>query len=247
MAEAWELKPDDSREEDTIITFIIFCEDENDEPAYFRSFNIEHKLRVNPIANQKQGKLNLLNTIEKCEADGLMIFQDGKYHVLPDVTKHIWCVYDRDMEYPNLELVKKKDDIDFTSSISLAVDSGLNVAWSNDAFELWILLHFEEVPIGQRIHRNYIYDRLTDILKTVQPRTSELNDITSHPSFYYKTKFKRRGAFHIHILPLLQDRRNDAIERAKRLEIIYDNKTPYHNCNPCTKVHNLVEELIKHQ
>ena len=28
MAEAWELKTDDSRSEDTIATFIIFCEDE---------------------------------------------------------------------------------------------------------------------------------------------------------------------------------------------------------------------------
>jgi hypothetical protein len=247
MPEAWELKKDDSRSVDTITTFIIFCEDENDEPSYFRTFNVEHKLRVNPIENQKQSKLNLLNTIEKCEADGLMKFENGQYQVLPHVTEHIWCVYDRDMEHLDPQKIKKKDDIDFTSAISLATNTGLQVAWSNDAFELWILLHFEDVPSGQRLHRNYIYERLTEIVKTAEPRTPELDSITSHPLFNYKNTFKRQGYFYIHIYPLLRGKRELAIERAKKLEANYNSNTPFHDCNPCTKVHHLVQGLIKYQ
>ncbi|HEY4288125.1 MAG TPA: RloB family protein [Puia sp.] len=247
MPEAWELKTHDNRSQNTVTTFIIFCEDENSESSYFRAFNIEGKLRVNPIENQRQGKLNLLNTIEKCEKDGLMQFRDGKYHTISEITEHIWCVYDRDLEYEDLEVIKKKDDIDFTSAISLATDSGLHVAWSNDAFELWILLHFEDVPTGQRLHRNYIYIRLTDILKTAIARTPELDIITTHPHFNYRNRFKKQGEFYKHVYPLLEGKREIAIERAKTLEAIYDTKTPFHDRNPCTTVHHLVAELIKYQ
>ena len=215
---------------------------------YFRSFfNVENKLRVSPIENQKQAKLNLLNTIEKCEKDGLMKFENEKYHVLPEITEHIWCVYDRDLEYTDLTMIKKKDDIDFTSAISLATASGLHIAWSNDAFELWVLLHFEDVPTGQRLHRNYIYSRLTEIVKTATPRTPELDIITTNPNFNYKTNFKRKGSFYTHIYPLLHVRRGVAIERAKKLEAIYNGDVPFHDRNPCTQVHHLVTELIKHQ
>ena len=247
MPEAWELKTDDSRSENTTTTFIIFCEDENDEPSYFRTFNVEGKLRVNPIENQRHGKLNLLNTIEKCEKDGLMEFKDGKFHTLSGITEHIWCVYDRDLEYEDLKLIKKKDDIDFTSAISLATYGGLHVAWSNDAFELWILLHFEDVPTGQRLHRNYIYSRLTEILKTATPRTPELDIITVHPRFNYKNRFKKQGEFYKHIYPLLEGKREIAVERAINLEAIYNNNIPFHDRNPCTTVHHLVSELIKYQ
>jgi hypothetical protein len=67
----WDRKVDDERLADTLRTFIIFCEDDNSEPLYFRSFSND-KIKVNAIPNQKQGIQNLLNAIEKCKADGLM-------------------------------------------------------------------------------------------------------------------------------------------------------------------------------
>jgi hypothetical protein len=245
MPEAWDLKTDDTRTIDTIATFIIFCEDENDEPAYFRSFGVEHKVKVNAIENQKQSKLNLLNTIENCVDDGLMQFENGKYKIKDDVTEHIWCVYDRDMEHEDHTKINKKDDHEFTSAIASAISYGVNVGWSNDAFELWILLHFEDVPVGQRLHRKYIYERLTDILRTIQPRTPDLDAITSHPNFNYKDRFKKKGYFYTYILPLLKPRLNNAIERAKKLEAVYAAHTFHHECNPCTKVHHLVNQLIQ--
>jgi hypothetical protein len=243
MPNAWDIKTDDSRPADTTATFIIFCEDENDEPAYFRSFGVARKVKVNAIENQKQSKLNLLNTIKKCVDDDLMEFKGKNYKIKDHVTEHIWCVYDRDLEHEDLTKISAKDDLDFTTAITIANSCGINVAWSNDAFELWVLLHFEDVPVGQKLNRTYIYERLTEIFKTIQPRTPELDAITSHPNFNYKNRFKKKGYFYTHIIPLLKPRLNDAIERAKKLEAHYQDTHAYHDCNPCTMVHHLVNTL----
>ncbi|MDZ7878813.1 MAG: RloB family protein [Saprospiraceae bacterium] len=51
----------------------------------------------------------------------------------------VWCVFDRDRE-PN-----DGKDTAFNDSIRTANAKGIKTAWSNDDFELWILLHFEDV------------------------------------------------------------------------------------------------------
>ena len=43
MDKPWELKVEDKRSFDTLFTFIIFCEDENSEPIYFKSFERSSK------------------------------------------------------------------------------------------------------------------------------------------------------------------------------------------------------------
>lgn len=49
----------------------------------------------------------------------------------PKVFQHVWVVFDKD------------DFDDFDEAILLAREYGFNVAWSNQAFEYWLLLHFE--------------------------------------------------------------------------------------------------------
>ncbi len=72
MPEAWEITKSDSRDENQIIVFIIFCEDQNDEPYYFRSFQVENKIKINCIPNQKQAKLEFDKYVIFCEAKGLL-------------------------------------------------------------------------------------------------------------------------------------------------------------------------------
>jgi len=247
MQEPWELKSDDSREENSINTFIIFCEDENDEPFYFRSFQIEGKLKVNAITNQGKSKINLNNTISKCVKDGLIECVDNAFMVKQGITENIWCVYDRDLETVDLTQIKNIDDTNFTTSIQTANAAGIKVAWSNDAFELWILLHFEQVPVGNRLHRTYIYDRLSDIFKQLDSKSLELKDITQHHSFNYKSRMKRKATFLNHVLPLIKKYTSTAIANAYNLEAAYNGSIPYHDCNPCTKIHYLVSELISAQ
>jgi hypothetical protein len=239
----WERNTSDDRHEDTLRTFIIFCEDDNSEPLYFRSFSND-KVQINAVPNQRQGKLNLLNAIQKCREDGLIAFVDNRWQASEGIREKIWCVYDRDLEHTDWNQIPQQHHLDFDLAIQTATQSDLRVAWSNDVFELWILLHFEDVPHGQIRHREYIYGRLTEIFKTLQPRTAELDRITGNPRFDYKTSFKKREYFLTHILPRLKTNTAAAIARAQQLEEHFNAQIAFHLRNPCTQVHHLVSEIL---
>jgi len=244
MPEAWEITTSDARSENQVITFIIFCEDQNDEPYYFRSFEVENKLKINCIPNQKKAKLNLINTLSYCSEKGLVDFINHSFKIKEGITENIWCVYDRDIEHIDYSMVKQADDINFTTSIETAKQAGLKVAWSNDAFELWVLLHFEEVPSSQKLHREYVYDRLTDILKKNPQIKKEYNSLIDNNNFQYKQHLKKRFAFLTYVLPLLKENIEEAIKNAKILEKVFESHIPYHDCNPCTKVHHLIADIL---
>lgn len=244
MPEAWETTTTDERTENKTLIFIIFCEDQNDEPYYFRSFGIVNKLIVNCIPNQKKAKLNLLNTLAYCKDAELVEYVNHTYKVKDDITENIWCVYDRDLEDENAINIKSVDDLNFTTSIITATEAGIKVAWSNDAFELWVLLHFEQVQMGIKNHRIHIYTRLTEILKEFPAIKKEYSDSILKGTFNYKIHLKKRTAFINHVLPLLKIKVGDAINNAKELEKEFDHTVPYHDCNPCTKIHHLVNDLL---
>ena len=247
MPEAWEITTNDTRSEDQVITFIIFCEDQNNEPDYFKSFEIENKLKINCIPNQKKAKLNLINTLEYCADKGLVDCINHSFKIKEGITENIWCVYDRDVENTDFTKIKKSDNINFTTAIETATQAGLKIAWSNDAFELWVLLHFEVIPSDSKLHRNYIYDRLTDLLKMTPPFNVVFESLINKQSFNYKTHLKRRYEFLIYVLPLLKEKIAEAIKNAKILENAFGGDVPYHDCNPCTKVHHLINDILKVQ
>lgn len=240
----WEVQPSDERTADTLRTFIIFCEDEHHEPLYFQAFETAlPDLKVNVIPNQRSKKLNLNATIHTCREKGLIEFSNGIYVLVEGTTENIWCVYDRDMKSEVWADILPHDNVDFDTSIIVAEQAGIKVAWSNDVFELWLLLHFENVPTEQPLHRNYVYDRLTDIFKNIVPRNPELDAITVHGNFNYKDNMKRRERFITQVLPLLPNKMDAAIQRAAILEQNFSNDTPHHEKNPCTMVHHLVIQL----
>jgi hypothetical protein len=240
----WDRNTSDERHEDSLQTFIIFCEDNNSEPIYFRSFSND-RVQVNAIPNQGQGKLNVTNAIQKCREDGLMEFRDGGWQITEGIKGRIWCVYDRDLEHTNWEEIHDHDHLDFDLIIRTATQSGLQVAWSNDAFELWILLHFEDVPYEQHQHRDYVYGRLTEIFRTLQPRDEALDSITRHPRFRYETSFKRRKHFITHVLPALKANTSAAMTRAEQLARRFNHDIPFHRRNPCTMVHQLMANILQ--
>lgn len=122
--------------------------------------------------------------------------------------------------------------------------AGLKLAWSNDVFEMWILLHFEQIPTGTILHRTYVYDRLTYIYKNIVPRNAELDALTALSTFNYKDNMKRRERFIKQVIPLLHPHTALAIANAKILEAQFNHVSPYHQRNPCTMVHKLVEEIL---
>jgi hypothetical protein len=243
----WDIRTDDSRIADTVETFIIFCEDDVSEPSYLRTFAVQGKVKVNAFENQKQNWINLNNTVKECLKTELIEPTDGGYRIKPGNTTHVWSVYDRDMESEVVDETVEKNDLTFTTAIQSAKTIGINVAWSNDVFELWLLLHFEPVAIGQRLHRDYVYERLTAIFKGLPNQTPEMLQITTKEKFYYKDSFKKGKNFVPFVLPLLTpERRSFAIKNAQELEATYSHTTFFHHRNPCTTVHHLVNSLLRY-
>jgi hypothetical protein len=243
MVEPWELKQESEREADSLPTFIIFCEDEVSEPIYFKFFETQY-IKVNVIGKQKSKIENVVKAITHCLNEDLMSCENGEYKLKKDET-YIWCVFDRDKESENGELVE--DDIKFNASIETAKRAGIKVAWSNDAFELWILIHFIEIgpEDGDSLHRKKYYDKLTEIFKNLKNPNDDLQKALVHAGFNYKKDLKQRNNFRSIVRPEIVEKTKIAIERSKKLEAYhYGKKLLVHQMAPCTLVHHLVEELL---
>ena len=128
----------------------------------------------------------------------------------------VWVVFDKD------------ENKDFDEAISFAKKEGLNVAWSNECFELWILLHFQDLKSA--IHR----DGYTTILNT-----------------HFKNKNINNGKYDKNIYDIFDitfPYVNAAIKRSNSLLEYHKSNNVFSpdKMNPATKVQDLVEELIKY-
>jgi len=122
-----------------------------------------------------------------------------------------WCVFDRD-SFP----------VDhFNNAVNKAEANGFNVAFSNQAFELWYLLHFDYCDSA--LYRSSYWERLSAKLG----RKYEKSDQTS------RSMYDRLHS----LIPV-------AIANAKRLHANYAHETPEQR-DPCTTVHLLVERLLE--
>lgn len=232
----WELRSDDVRKEDKLATFIIFTEDKTSERLYFESFQTSN-LKINVVENQKSKMENVFRAIKYCEQK--KAFDKGI---------HVWCVFDRDLNgNPG---ILDKAEISFDESTHTAKRNNIKVAWSNDSFELWVLLHYEDVNPKEPLLRSKYYERLTEILKADTKISNDFRVAIGKGTFNYYDDIKSLNPFKNHILPILKDetRRTAAIERAEKLENHHTTHTdkPHEMC-PCTMVHHLVKELLDNQ
>lgn len=232
----WELRSDDVRKEDKLATFIIFTEDKTSERLYFESFQTSN-LKINVVENQKSKMENVFRAIKYCEQK--KAFDKGI---------HVWCVFDRD--FNGNPGILDKAEISFDESTHTAKRNNIKVAWSNDSFELWILLHYEDVDPKEPLLRSKYYERLTEILKADTKINSDFCVAIGNGTFNYYDDIKSLNPFKNHILPILKNetRRTAAIKRAERLENHHTTHTdkPHEMC-PCTMVHHLVKELLDNQ
>lgn len=235
MQKPWDIKTEDKRDSDSRYCFYIFCEDRNTEPNYFQLFETSN-IKIITIGEQKSGYHNVNNAITYCKENIPII--NTKY-------QDIWCVFDRDANIDSN--LNAKIDTEFEMSVELANSKGINVAWSNDVFELWFLLHFIEFEVNdiKYSHRTYIYTKLESILKEVQNPSESLKQIISNPKFNYEG-FMKRSSRMINIWKsILEDKRDLAINRARKLHLNQVSDQPISAQNPCTLVYKLVERLIE--
>ena len=130
----------------------------------------------------------------------------------------------RQIPFDRCWLVFDKDDFpDFNKAIREATDAGFDVAWSNESFELWYLLHFRYQNTA--IPR----DRCMTALETEIQKCK--------PSFKYD-----KGSSSMHSILAELGNQSQAIKNAERLENNYQD-TDYSRHNPCTYVYKLIKEI----
>lgn len=205
---------------DQIVRFLIVCEGEKTEPNYFKALIDDCKsqndgakidkqrTQVVPAAVIGGGACGTCKLVEKAKK---LEKEYKRKHQVP--FDRVWVVFDKD-EYK-----------DFNKAIADAKKEGMNCAWSNGAFELWFLLHFQNGFEGKC--KDYV-NKIESILKKKLKKTDfsyEKND----EDFYQ-------------ILQAHGDE-EQAIKRAQKLRENMGKKKNYATHNPRTEVDLLVDEL----
>lgn len=170
---------------------LIVCEGEKTEPLYFRKFPIA----PNSIIDVHGVGANTISLVKIAIERN----KSNKYN-------QVWCVFDRD-SFPAQN---------FNAAIHLARENGIKIAYSNEAFELWYVLHFCYLNTG--ITRQDYITRLEKFLGHEYKKNSE--------NIYSE------------VLGL----QKKAIQNASKLLEEYDPLSPEQS-NPSTTVHLLVEQL----
>ena len=174
--------------------FLIVCEGEKTEPNYFRSFRVPKNVIEIDIKGLGQNPSKLVNSAKKLN-------EKEDYD-------QVWCVFDRD--------AWTKED--FNNAIKNAEDWEFQVAYSNEAFKLWYVLHFEFLSSG--IPRSDYIKKLKSLLGHKYQKNSDT------------------------IYEELFDKEPTAIKNAITLLKQYNPHNPVDD-NPSTTVHLLVQELNK--
>lgn len=193
---------------------LIMCEGEKTEPNYFNGFKLSN---VSVELESTKG------------GDALHVVQRAIKFADKEPYDEVWCVFDRDLhlEYPQPErfneAVYKVENFrklkEYKKSKNLKKIKKFNYAYSNDAFELWYILHFDYM------HSAKSRDEYCDML-----------------SLRMGKKYKKKS---YDMYEDLIDKQSDAIKHAEKLLDEYPIRNPEKD-NPSTTVHMLVQELNKY-
>jgi len=186
---------------------LLVCEGCNTEPSYFEQLQAQFsRVRLKVIGEG----YNRESLVERA----LTLRQEGNY-------AEVWCVFDKD---PGANVPADS----FAKALQLAQNYGLRAAWSNEAFEYWLLLHLVDHN-GADMHRSQYDAALERWLKPLNATYAGTRDklVTTQ------------------LFALLQERQAVAIQRAQR---IFEDKgaqefIPNISAS-CTAVFLLVKHLL---
>jgi hypothetical protein len=188
-------------------TFLIVCEGSNTEVEYLRSIPTPNaNIRFEGGCGSKTALVKKTLELRKRE--------DYK-------GREVWCVYD--MDYKGDQVGQKED---FNNSIAMAESHGLRVAYANDAFELWFVLHYK--PIEQALLRFQYYEMLSDLW--------QINYVVDGKKLDFCKKLYDL---------IVNDKRASEKQAILRAEALWQTQShkPYADQNPCTNVFQLIRAL----
>jgi len=195
--------------------YLIVCEGEKTEPNYFESLKNDLPKGVLDVCDFKivgtgHNTVSLVNSA--------MALRNKWQTQTNRTVDKLWIVFDKD----------SFSDQSFNSAIQTCIANNPNVdcAWTNEAFELWYLLHFHYYNTG--ISRRQYQELIEENFKK-----KGLKDYT------YK-----KNSTEMYSLLETYTSRETAIKNAVNLEKLYIGQQNYSTQNPCTMVYKLVAELF---
>jgi hypothetical protein len=195
--------------------YLIVCEGEKTEPNYFESLKNDLPKGVLDVCDFKivgtgHNTVSLVNNA--------MALRNKWQSQTNRVVDKLWIVFDKD----------SFSDQSFNSAIHtcIANNPSVDCAWTNEAFELWYLLHFHYYNTG--ISRRQCQELIQENFKK-----KGLNGY-----IYEKNSTKMYSLLETYAS------RETAIKNAVNLERLYVGQQNYSTQNPCTMVYKLVAELF---
>ena len=189
-------------------SILIVCEGTKTEPNYFEAF-----------AEKQQGVI-----VYDIEVKGLGRGTKGVVEKAIELKNknnydRVWAVFDKD-EFPAK---------DFNEAILMGQNNGIEIAWSNEAFELWYLYHFLNVTTG--VSRKHYEEKISAAVN-VSPKYKSKK----------KYKYTKKDPENFWIMTTYGSM-DSAIQYAKTKHLEYTDSR-YANQNPCTTVYRLVRQLL---
>jgi RloB-like protein len=200
---------------------LIVCEDEATERAYFEQFLLLIPERTIYLDVYGTG-LDSLGVVEKSIA--LRDRFERLNGLIPD---EVWAVFD--VDDADKEAYPGKGER-FSKALDLAKGNKVKTAFSHEVFELWLLLHFQEVAPTTCLPRKTVYGLLEQAIRLAN------DDLRGFDYVHGQREVLR------HVAGVGDE--GAAIERCKQLEE-YWRKTAAKALqrNPSTQVHKLVKSI----
>jgi hypothetical protein len=196
--------------------YLIVCEDENTEPFYFRSFKNripEESIYLLEVGTGRDPQ----GVVERAVVEREALSKEARRSV--DV---VWVVFDKDDADQNAAKIARFDE-----AFRLAKHEKFKMAFSNEVFELWLLLHLTDVDPAVALPRANIYAALQELIR--------VHD--GHHDFVYEHGNES-------VVTAIADLGDEqaAMERADRL-VIHHRQTAPIAANPVTYVQELLRDL----
>ncbi len=195
---------------------LIVCEDEKTEKEYFEGFRIHFPEKTVFLRTIGTG-LDPKGVVERAMEERSQLSSEAERDV--DTT---WAVFDKDDA--DLQPAKKER---FEEAFRIAQEQRIKLAFSNEVFELWLLLFLMDISADRPLPRKEIYSLLQE----------EIRQRDGFRGFEY-----RHG--NTEILAIIDSigSEENAIRRAATLLAAHTGKFPI-DMNPSTRVHLLVNEI----
>ena len=193
---------------------IVVCEGEKTEPNYFKSFPQKNGVSVVTVGG-KGSPSQVVAAAEK-------LLKNAKKY--PDDAVEVWAVFDKD------------DFSNFKKAIDTAQSKGIRCAWSNEAFELWFLYHFENPTSA--ISRDKYKKKIEDYVQ----KGAKKQKLSQYQKFSYQKNDKN---IRHTLLACGGNEENDIkwAEKQAKEQVKFHYKD-WDKHNPCTMVYLLVKQLL---